>query len=285
MLLHASNFKTNRPGGSVVLNRASAQADGLVRLWPLNGDRRQLVGEMSVTTPTFGGSGAAKFRPVSLGGLAFDPSVASGAFDTGDQIQNLCPSSSGTIAVWIFPLRAFNNGADEFILSQNGGTTNGLELRRYGPFTQWFGGFYNGSDMRAQPTATAANWLQNMWQLITLTWVTGATAILYNNGLDLGNHSVTLTAGSPTGNLAIAGSAPADTTTNFSGYIAHTAIWNRALNPAQVWQLYDPATRWDLYWTPSSRVFFNLGGAAPATAYKTEGRRPHPYKPGSARVR
>jgi hypothetical protein len=32
--------------------------------------------------------------------------------------------------------------------------------------------------------------------------------------------------------------------------------WNRILTDEEVWRLYDPPTRYELYWTPSNRTFF-----------------------------
>lgn len=34
--------------------------------------------------------------------------------------------------------------------------------------------------------------------------------------------------------------------------------WNRLLTDEEIWRLYDPPTRWDLYWTPSNRTFFHV---------------------------
>lgn len=39
-------------------------------------------------------------------------------------------------------------------------------------------------------------------------------------------------------------------------------LYNRALSNGEIWALYDQQTRWDLYWQPSTRVFFDVGGAA-----------------------
>lgn len=46
--------------------------------------------------------------------------------------------------------------------------------------------------------------------------------------------------------------------------LADARVWNRRLSAAEIQALYDPATRWDLYWTPSSRTFFDIGAAASA---------------------
>lgn len=41
-------------------------------------------------------------------------------------------------------------------------------------------------------------------------------------------------------------------------------LWNREFSANEHWALYDPATRWDLYWVPGRRVFFDVA-AAPST--------------------
>lgn len=42
-------------------------------------------------------------------------------------------------------------------------------------------------------------------------------------------------------------------------------VYNRPLSAREIWALYAPATRWELYWVPSSRVFFSItaGGGGP----------------------
>lgn len=46
----------------------------------------------------------------------------------------------------------------------------------------------------------------------------------------------------------------------WDGAIAYVGIWNRALSPDEVWSLYEPSTRWDVYWRP--RRFYMLPAAA-----------------------
>lgn len=46
-----------------------------------------------------------------------------------------------------------------------------------------------------------------------------------------------------------------------AGYIHDTAVWRRTLTPGEIVALYDPRTRWDLYWTPSPTRYLFLGVA------------------------
>lgn len=49
----------------------------------------------------------------------------------------------------------------------------------------------------------------------------------------------------------------------FDGWIGEWRVYaNRVMTPNELWELYDPATRWDLYWTPGRRVFFDISSGA-----------------------
>ncbi len=58
-----------------------------------------------------------------------------------------------------------------------------------------------------------------------------------------------------------------DSTPNweFDGDIWHACFWNRALNDNEVWALFDPETRWDLYYETGrvSYFFVPAAGAVP----------------------
>ena len=42
--------------------------------------------------------------------------------------------------------------------------------------------------------------------------------------------------------------------------VSHAGLWARALSPAEIWALYDPATRWDLCWQRRRTFFIPAGG-------------------------
>ena len=48
----------------------------------------------------------------------------------------------------------------------------------------------------------------------------------------------------------------------FTGKIGDVRIYNRALSPAEIWAMYDPATRWELYAPvmPSGMVYVSAAG-------------------------
>lgn len=48
----------------------------------------------------------------------------------------------------------------------------------------------------------------------------------------------------------------ADILYDFNGQIGPVNLWNRALSATEIWQLYDPATRWELYAMPRPQYWF-----------------------------
>lgn len=50
-------------------------------------------------------------------------------------------------------------------------------------------------------------------------------------------------------------------TTGLIGGMFEARVYNRALTAAEVHEIWDPTTRWDLYWRPSQRVYFNFTAA------------------------
>lgn len=248
-----------RPTGSVQLNRDSPQARGLQRLWPLLGDARQLVAGLGGTT-TYDGTAA--YKGATLGGLALD--TTAGDLNTGEQIQPLFSAAVEiSIVWWAFPTTAFNDSAVHFWWGQHGAAAPEFSAQHYLDNNFYVGGT-DVLEARVAIAATATNWIQNQWQCYTFTVDGVSTSVrLYQNGLEIGNNFPFTTAPSAlvSGNF-ILGNSQAGAGNNFAGSLAHFAIYNRVLTPMEVWQAYDPATRWDLYWVPSSRTFFDVGAVA-----------------------
>jgi hypothetical protein len=55
---------------------------------------------------------------------------------------------------------------------------------------------------------------------------------------------------------------------NDVGFITDARVYGRALSAAEVWALYDPRTRWDLYWVPGRRVYGDLGAGGGGGGFK-----------------
>lgn len=102
------------------------------------------------------------------------------------------------------------------------------------------------------------------WNLVTTVWNPGAGLFLYVNGIQEASNTTATTTLRDVDGFQFYSSADGTTTNGWDGSIADFRVYRRALTAADVWALYDPATRWELYSAPSARVFFSLptGGGA-----------------------
>lgn len=88
---------------------------------------------------------------------------------------------------------------------------------------------------------------------------------VFLNGIQVATDTTAIDASPADWQNTAVGALRRDTTANFfNGAISQWAIWNRALTAAEVWSLYDPSTRWDLYWTQKKRFYFVNEQAAAA---------------------
>jgi hypothetical protein len=115
-------------------------------------------------------------------------------------------------------------------------------------------------------TAQTARWMTantipiSTWIHVAATWsggTTAATIVLYMNG-----RQVSMDAGGDGSGTAIAavgttvlGGRTFDDTRNLNGMMLDARIYDRPLTAAEVYALWDPATRWDLYALPRSSMF------------------------------
>jgi hypothetical protein len=138
-----------------------------------------------------------------------------------------------------------------------------LGIKQFGSGMQAFMYVYDGAVKTATGTTSVVDGLPH---LIVGTY-DGVTLRIYQNGVLEGSQAASSSYG--------AYSSPQwvfNTTASPGGQAYQGELWdvryyyNRCLTPADVWAMYDAATRWDLYWVPSSRVFFDVA-AGGGTVY------------------
>lgn len=212
------------------LNRASSQAAGLLTWWP-----------------TLGQGGAVLFDRVGPhhGTFYDNTAVISNAdlgrvisFDgAGDRIEvphaaSLSPTHK-TVSAWVI-LRTVGSPT-QTILKKN----SDYILRISNNSFQWFvwtdGGFkeiFGGSAVT------------NTLFHVCGTW-NGTTGFLYVNGVQIAQSTPGGTTSTSTETVGL-GAQPGGGE-NLQGELSDIRIYNRALTAAEVWRLYAPATRWDLY--------------------------------------
>jgi len=126
----------------------------------------------------------------------------------------------------------------------------------------------NGGANVEADSAVFTDAYRGQWHLAVGVFTSSTSRAAYVDGAYKGTNT-TSNAGSSSPNRTVIG-ARYDSGANgqfAEGNIAHVCIWNRALTDAEVWALYDPRTRWDLYAVPSRRVYFDLAAAPGGTTW------------------
>jgi hypothetical protein len=166
-------------------------------------------------------------------------------------------SAQRTWAVWVQRTGAGGSSVGRILGSQSGST--GAELVRWNSTasTLSYGhGFSLGNGLWGVAFTTGE------MRLVVVTYDNSAST--NDPTFDVNGVSVTPTEHStPSGTTNVSAGA-----FHFFGYSGSglewqgvggpVLCWDRILNPAERWSLYDPATRWDLWRQPSARLWFNI---------------------------
>ena len=99
------------------------------------------------------------------------------------------------------------------------------------------------------------------WHHVTVVWNPPSGLFLYVNGVQQASNTTATTTLRDVSDMRVFGNSNI-AANGWDGSIADFRVYRRAFNAAEVWSLYDPGTRWDLYSVPSRRVYFDVGAAA-----------------------
>lgn len=246
-------------GVPFVLNRASPQAAGLAGWWPMRGGDGGVLREVAQNNITTypGGTSNPTWSPAGLLGEALsldatnDYLVVDRALLSSSAPFSLCwwemiTQSAGTY-VARFALK-ITGGTKAFTVIRSNDTTN------YGvlAWREATGGFV----VKGPTSPTFAQSL-NIWKHFCITCTTNATSnaaadyALYIDGLPStvsGTSAPLGGAGSSVNRIGYDG--------NYNGHsflMSDIRIYNRALSAAEVFALYAPQTRWQLYGVNAAR--------------------------------
>ena len=253
MLVRTPGARGSRPSGPVLLNRELASELGLVALWSPSGvgRLRDIVGAqhspttISGYTPTPFGMWAIEF----LGGSAF--------IDIGDvSAAPISMASTYTIAAWVYPYSSGTNEDTQTVFSNSaGGVPYGPYFSTGGDTAHIYEGYPGGNRWLH---ASRADVLPNRWSLIAASY-DGITHRLHTHGVPNGSDANTAYgwANSTYIGRRVDGAGPAP---SFNGLIGDVMLAKRAWSDGQQWRMFDPATRWDLYWQRRRTFFIPAGG-------------------------
>lgn len=227
-----------------VLNAASPQAKGLSAWWPLGyGPPRDLVAGLH--TPTVQPSSGVTPRGVPVSGIGSALFFSGGRFAVPD--TPTITSAEMTVAAWVLPTDLSGNGN---FLGCNGNLGWRGRVLSTGAFNFLDRGGTN------QISSTAVITTHRHWHLVTTAGAAGL-ALFVNGVPDNTNATAFGNAGTSVelGDSGVSSEA-------WAGYLIDVRVYARRLSAGEIWQLYSPTTRWDLYQAPSTRVFFDVGAEA-----------------------
>lgn len=134
------------------------------------------------------------------------------------------------------------------------GANNSNQWRFHISFTT--GGQKDCTDTTTTPSTTESTFLVGTYD--------GTTMRLYVNGIQKATNTVSEATVDVTQVLSIGGRSDntAGSSSLWNGDLIEGLLSNRVWSAQEAWEYYDPDTRWDRYWVPSTRVFFTIPSAA-----------------------
>ena len=231
------------PDWPFALNCGSNQARGLIAWYPMGLRGGSTVYDMSGRNKNL----AATNGPTWTDGLRF----AAGSSQYAEINEGLLTSVPVTLVSW---LKVYSDVAGEavcLVSSNDNANWFSILLGSAEAFLQC-----NGSAFAQIQAGTVVH---GRWHLVCGVFAATNSRTLYLDGVQVGATETTNSTQSGINRFAIGGLRRNPPDNYFTGYIGDTRIYNRALSDAEVYALFDPATRYDLYWELGRRVTFSGG--------------------------
>lgn len=252
-------------GQPLVVNTGSPQAYGLVEV--VSG-RALPQSDLQHAPFTFNGAlvqGEFNYGPDPLSDtwLAFDQAGGNGGNISyrGINGQFIGQSDPCTVSCWLRYYQAPTAQRGVWEIGDDGWSGWSMQLESFAGGVVSAGVVTTSGGATRYNTGGTSPFSDLFWHLVTVVWNPGAGLSIYLDGIFQASNTTTTT-----GLRGVEGYKIFNNTAtggnNWEGQIADWRWYRRALTSADVYALYDPATRWDLYWTPSARTFFTLSAAA-----------------------
>lgn len=254
-----------RPPGPAIQNKDTWQSNGLIAWWPVGPTLRdsspgQLPDRVGGHVAAYAGSMLT--RPSQMGIALQNNGVGSTYLSFSTSARLSFPSSEGTMSYWC-KLTNATPATDD--LSGFGIWMMPANFVSHYPLSS--GLVYCGEMSTDRPingVSPLADVDRTQWHLVTVVSRAGTDNYrFFQNGrlMAAGTRG-----GWPSmlGTARLFGQHFAGNNYVVDGSCCDFRIWNRALTDAEVWELYQPSTRWDLYWRPQ-RVYVSNAIAAAST--------------------
>jgi len=211
---------------------ASTLGDGLVAHWKMN----EHTGDGTVADSTGNNTGEAtgNTEDLSVAGkisTALDFSGGNKYVLVSSPTNLPLGNSPSTMSAWVY-VKGVSDGNAQDVVTYGPGSPNSARLLSLGDGSKISMGFY-ANDYAANNVMT-----YNEWTLVTATY-DGTTGRVYKNGAEVGNQVFTDVDTQAGGDFRIADSNWNSAAENFNGYIDDVRVYNRALTPAEISELYN----------------------------------------------
>lgn len=234
---------TGPPDIPFTINWNSIQARGLSHWWPGDSEYANYVSSANGVR-----TGTATIAPTATGRAFYLPGGTSNYVNCGNP-ANLQTQSYLTITAWIYTNTLTGGGANLRSAFGNEGDNSGFMLRLHtaDDTLNWY--VYSGGYRVATMPGTMA---VDTWYHVVCVYDIGSAAAsqlkLYVNGIQA---AVGTSGGAAIVNSSVAfgiGLCPYYTDRSWSGYIRDVRVYSgTVLSPAEIYQQFDPITRWELY--------------------------------------
>ena len=241
-------------------NVESDQADGLLAWWPTVAGYlganilRDLAGQ------GYDGTGAVWITDAQHGTVLDFDGAGGGLVNCGSPagLDDL-HAGAFSFTAWIYPTAT----GDGFINKSTGATVGPEFVVRSNNRLE---GYIYTDDVTGDSYSTTNDLPLNTWHSVVMTYDHNGDRLirLYIDGVEVTYGSQVAATGSPDSDAAQNFYIGRGRYGFFTGRVGDPRIYSRVLTPTQCWELFDPATRWELPQIP--RRLWRLGVIAPPPA-------------------
>ncbi len=235
------------PKPPFVINKDSQQSHGLIACWPLiDGKRKDLVGLTGADRTLSPAASTATFKPTRHSALGFDgEGGVSDSFNIANPTTGW-PISQCSVAAWaLFRVLPGSPNSTGWFSLWGGVGSAAISVGEWGG-----GGFacatHNGSSTAFYQAPTAVFFTNTVHHAVITIDATPELK-LYVGGAFWNSTTTTVKVPFTGATLNARVGAGGTNIKPMDGKCWDIRLWNRALSAAEVWDLYNPSTRWDLY--------------------------------------
>lgn len=236
----------------VRLNRASMQANGLIFAM-LDGLVLKDFARGATLVPT-----GPRTQVHTMGrGLGFGTKFGTGAADNLTLPDLAAGGTARTIAAWLYA-NGSGGGSLGRIMDSAAQITWRVSDASNLLFTQGWSGGGGGVSFSYPHTA------DNTWHLHVVTCSSPSSYATYIDGVAQTMTGTSSTTGTLLGSTSVLlGNRVSPQDRNWDGMFGPVLIYDRGLSPAEVWQMWAPQTRWELYAPTRQRLYAPAASGSP----------------------